>query len=446
MAVTVVMPKQGQSVESCIITKWHKRVGDAVRPGEMLFSFETDKAAFDEEAKDEGVVLAILHEEGEDVPCLEAVAIIGAAGEKVEVQAPVFAQEAEDTPAQKLEAKVAVAPTQEEAMHVDAVFSGKISPRARALAQRLHVEPSLAAPSGPNGRVIARDIDDLALSGVGATKAADPAFQGGRGTAIGGRVSSEDMTVTAPSPAAEERGAALPQAAYTDEKLPNIRKVIARTMHQSLSTMAQLTHNAAYDASAIVAMRKVFKESDPAFGLDKVTLNDMIVFVLARMLAKPEHRALNAHLLDDTMRYFSGVHLGIAVDTPRGLMVPTLRDADKLSLGEISVRIKTLVKDCQSGAISPDSLSGGTFTVSNLGSLGIETFTPVINPPQTGILGVNTIVDRVRAGKNGAIEVYPAMSLSLTYDHRALDGAPASRFLRDLGQGLENIQLMLALG
>jgi pyruvate dehydrogenase E2 component (dihydrolipoamide acetyltransferase) len=221
-----------------------------------------------------------------------------------------------------------------------------------------------------------------------------------------------------------------------------MRKNIARAMIASLKNMAQLTHHMSFDASEIMNLRKKFKERGAAIGMEKVTLNDMVLFAVARALSRPAHNALNAHLIDDKMLFFSGVHLGVAVDTERGLMVPTLFDADKLSLKDLSNAVKKLAAECQSGAINPDLLRGGSFTVSNLGALGVEHFTPVINPPQTGILGVCAITAGIRE-QNGALVSYPKMGLSLTYDHRALDGAPASRFLRELADDLESFTLTL---
>ena len=157
------------------------------------------------------------------------------------------------------------------------------------------------------------------------------------------------------------------------------------------------------------------------------------------------HPDLNANMLDDnSIRHFKHVNLGVAVDTPRGLMVPTIFAADTMSLLEISKAVKELAAECRDGAISPDKLSGGSFTVSNLGNLGVESFTPVINPPQTGILGVCGTIDRVRKGKDGGIELYPAMGLSLTYDHRAVDGTPAAKFQKELCSNLENFVTLLA--
>jgi pyruvate dehydrogenase E2 component (dihydrolipoamide acetyltransferase) len=169
----------------------------------------------------------------------------------------------------------------------------------------------------------------------------------------------------------------------------------------------------------------------------------MILFAVSRVLK--QHPDLNAHFLGDKMRYFDAVNLGVAVDTERGLMVPTLFGADRLPLEEISARSKELADKCRNGAISPDLLSGGTFTVSNLGILGVEMFTPVINPPQTAILGVCAILDRPRKATGGwGIELYPALGLSLTYDHRAVDGAPASRFLQDVCRAITDFESFLA--
>jgi pyruvate dehydrogenase E2 component (dihydrolipoamide acetyltransferase) len=229
---------------------------------------------------------------------------------------------------------------------------------------------------------------------------------------------------------------------FTDAALPNIRKVIAKAMLHSISTTCQLTLNASFDATSILAMRAAFKKAVQLPEAAGITLTDMVLFGVARTLLS--HRDLNAHFLDDKLRAFDHVHLGLAVDTERGLMVPTLFGADTLSLAQLSAAAKAVAKECQSGRISPDKLRGGTFTVTNLGTFGIESFTPVLNPPQTGILGVNNIQTKVREGKNG-LEGYPAMGLSLTFDHRALDGAPAARFLKDLTANLERFEVLLAL-
>ena len=449
MAIPVIMSRQGQSVESCIITKWNKKVGDTVAVGDILFTYETDKATFDEEAKDAGVLLAILHQEGDDVPCLENVCVIGAAGEDVS-SFTAGAQEAPaEAPAPAAEAAApaaAQAPAPVQAAAAAAQGDIKISPRARNYAEKTGVDYRFAVPTGAEGRIMERDVQLLREQGVMATGAAAAGYMASdkqlSGTGIGGRVSLADLAAgPAPAAAAAPAEAAAPQAAYTDVKLTNIRKVISKSMMGSLQGMAQLTLNASFDATEILAYRKKMKENAEKLGLANITLNDIVLYAVSRTLLN--HKALNAHLLDDTMRYFTDVNLGMAVDTERGLMVPTIFGCNKLSLNEIATATKSLASDCQKGSISPDKLSGGTFTVSNLGSLGIESFTPVINPPQTGILGVCTTVNRVRE-VGGVLKTYPCMTLSLTFDHRAIDGAPAAKFLKELCTNLENFSALLA--
>ena len=228
---------------------------------------------------------------------------------------------------------------------------------------------------------------------------------------------------------------------YTEEKVNNIRKVIARTMHASISEMAQLTINAAFDATNILKYRVMVKENGQKLGLSNITINDIVVYAVAKTLL--EHKDLNAHFNGEVIKRFNTVHMGVAIDTPRGLMVPTVFNADKKSLDEISIQVKELAEKVKTGSINPDLLTGGTFTITNLGNLGVESFTPIINPPQTAILGVCGLTTRVKE-VNGDIKAYQAMGLSLTIDHRIVDGAPAARFLKDLCTNLENFEMILA--
>ena len=201
--------------------------------------------------------------------------------------------------------------------------------------------------------------------------------------------------------------------------------------------MAQLTMNISFDCSNIQNLRAYLKSNAEKLNLPSITINNIIVYAVSRVLKN--HKDLNANLINgDTMRYFKHVNMGIATDTPRGLLVPTLFGADVMTLSEIAVKSKKLSQDAIAGGINPELLSGGTFTISNVGTMGVESFTPVINPPQTGILGVNTLETKVKLGKNNEIIPYTAMNLSLTFDHRALDGAPAGRFLKELKEYLEN--------
>ena len=443
MATPIIMPRQGQSVESCIITSWSKKVGDTVEKGDILFSYETDKSSFDEPAPESGVVLAIFREEGDDVPCLETVCVIGTAGEDISALAPAateapaaVAVEAEKPVAAeaKVDAPVATGATAE--------ITGAISPRARLLAEKTGADLLKAAPTGPNGRIIERDVQSLVDRGLTVSGAASVDYKTAvEGSGINGKVVLGDLNAPAAPVAEVAAPVAAPVAEYEDVKLPNIRKIIAKQMCASLNGMAQLTFNSSFDATKVLELRKSLKAGAEKMGLNNITINDIILYAVSRILL--EMKGFNAHCLDDTMRYFNTVNLGIAVDTERGLMVPTVFHAEKMSLNEIAKQSKAVISAAQSGSINPDLLSGATFTVSNLGSLGIESFTPIINPPQTAILGVDCVTKRIKE-VNGEDVVYPAMGLSLTVDHRVLDGADAARFLQKLGFALENIDLLMA--
>ncbi len=404
-ARAVIMPKAGITVESCIIGEWLKKVGDQIKVGDVLFTYETDKASFECESTEEGELLAIFFEDGEEVPCMENVCAIGPKGEPTDCLRP-----GAEVAAASVE--VAAAPAAEVAAPVAQAVSGApVSPRAAKLAKAAGVDATQAVGTGPDGRIIERDIQKLIAEGVTAPK------------------------TTAAAPAAQD------EPAYKDVKFSGIRRAISKSMHTSLSTMAQLTHNTSFDATNILNYRKQLKAMGGEYA--GITLGDIILYAVSRTLLN--YPDLNANMLDDnSIRLFSQVNLGVAVDTPRGLMVPTIVGADKMSLLEISKAVKELAAECRDGAINPDKLSGGSFTVSNLGNMGVESFTPVINPPQTGILGVCGTIDRVRKGADGSIQIYPAMGLSLTYDHRAVDGTPAAKFQKELGQNLENFTTLLA--
>ncbi|RPJ08394.1 MAG: 2-oxo acid dehydrogenase subunit E2 [Spirochaetaceae bacterium] len=447
MASPVIMPKQGQSVESCIITKWHKKEGDTVKAGELLFSFETDKAGFDETASTSGTLLAIFCNEDDEVPVLQTVAVIGNPGENIESLRPRQQEQKDSSPQDT--------PTDDE---TELVFRNdsdnsvlKISPRALELAQKLGVDFRLAIPSGPGGRIIEQDIDALYLDNATTFAAKEKIGAEIEGTGIGGRVTLDDIARFEKSSgikisASRDAVNTIIEAKSADtvstgehETVPlsKVRKLIARSMHKSLANTAQLTLHSSFDATRIMDFRKKRKDSGASSGASasNITLTAIILQVVSRIL--PKHPSLNAHLANDMLYLYKNVNIGIAVDTPRGLLVPTLRDANKKSLESIAKETGELAESAKSAAINPDLLTGATFTLTNLGTFGVESFTPILNPPQTGILGVNTIVTRVRE-ENGKIRSYPAMGLSLTFDHRAVDGAPAAKFLQELIVTLEN--------
>ncbi len=417
MAKAIVMPKPGITVEECILSKWHKGVGDTVNKGDLLFSYETDKASFDEASEESGEILAVFYSEGDDVPALNNICVIGTKGEDTAEFAPSSAEAvpsaatttaaapaanaAPAAPAATAPA-ISVAPAAPAMAVVAETVSGGISPRARGLAAKNGVALSSATGTGPNGRVIERDVRRVMANGA-------------------------DMLPVISGPISED----IPHS--------NIRKVIAKTMHASLSTMAQLSLSSSFDATEILKLRASFKNSKKPH-LEKITLNDIVLFAVVKVLLK--HPEMNANYYDDLTRQFNTVNLGVAVDTEKGLLVPKLMAAENMSLPELSAQMKAIASAAQTGSISPDLLAGGTFTVTNLGNLGVDSFTPVINPPEVGILGVCSLSEKFKT-VNGSITSYQAMGLSLTFDHRALDGAPAARFMKDVCEALTNFSLLL---
>ena len=407
-------------MESCIIVGWKKRAGDPVKAGDVLCEVETDKATFEVESPAEGTLLAILAEQGADVPVLTPIAVIGSPGENVD------ALRAGAPPAASPASAPAVAPeagsTPEPAPAATGASDGKIkaSPRARALAASRGVELAGLRGTGPGGRIIERDVAAAVATGAAARKpAAD---------------SRPAAAVIAPS---------LPVATgeVREVKVTGIRKLISDRMLASLQTTAQLTMHTTADARTLRDMRRRFKESPEAMDLRDVTINAMVLYAVSRTLGQfPE---LNALFSGDTMQVHGAVHLGFAVDTPRGLMVPVIRNAHALSLRDIARESSRLIAGCRDGGITTEELAGGTFTVTNLGAFGIHGFTPVLNAPQVGILGVGAIVPGpVMEGDEVAF--VPRIALSLTINHQVVDGAPGARFLQALAEDLGRFDLLLA--
>ena len=443
MATIVVMPQLGNSVESCIIVEWMIAEGDTVSVDQTLASIETDKSTMEVPSTAEGTVLKLLWEEGDEVPVKDPLIIVGEPGEDISGLVPGgdAAPAEADAPAEQADA----APEAAALAFATERATGAVSPRARALAASNGVDASaIAEGSGPHGRVIERDVAAAIAAGPVLTSAARAAgVSAAEGTGIGGRVSVADAgrtaevapaaAVAAPAAAADFPGAS------TSAPLKGVRKVVAKRMMESLTSTAQLTLNTTANAAGILAMRKKVKNADEALGLNKITLNDLVCFAVSRTLLK--YPVFNAHLEDGVLTEFEQVHLGFACDTPRGLLVPVIRSAQALGLKAFSDEAKRLAGGAIDGSLSPEFLSGGTFTVSNVGSFGIETFTPVINLPQTAILGVGAITPRPVVAADGTIGVEQRLTLSLTIDHQVIDGADGARFLRDLVAAIENIDV-----
>jgi pyruvate dehydrogenase E2 component (dihydrolipoamide acetyltransferase) len=453
MATAVILPRYGNSVEHCIVASWKKQVGESVQKGEVLCDVETDKAIFAVESPAEGVLLAHFFAAGDVVPVQTTIAAVGQPGEAVDnLGASHGGADSAKTVAPPVPEKAAASTPIPTLNGGEGVF---ISPRARQLAIENGLVVAGIIGTGPEGRIIERDIQAAlaqrprltALAKSLVTDATMPLPEVGSG--LGGRITAQDiqnLQETNPE-VGTGHAAPLPDTIvadddYTAVPIKGVRKITAERMKNSLHTSAQLTLNTSADARALLAYRQKLKNSPETLGLRDITLNDMLLYAVARLL--PQFPDLNALLKEDTIYYYRRVHVGFAVDTPRGLLVPVLQDTNKLSLKALSQTARDLATAAQHGNLPPDAMSGGTFTVSNLGSLGIESFTPIINPPQVAILGVgNTQLKPIET--NGDVQFIPHVHLSLTIDHQVVDGAPGARFLQALTQALANIELWLAL-
>ena len=436
MAIPVIMPRQGQSVETCIIGEWYKKKGDTVKVGDILFSYETDKASFEEEAKADGVLLDVFFAEGDEVPVLVNVAVIGNTGESTDEFRPGGQAAPVAEVAAIAETKAETVATPEVKTVAEPSGKVKISPRAKNTAEKLGVAYQQLAGSGPEGRIIERDIEAAAQTLPKLTPLAQEVAKaeglkaGELATGLGGKAVAKDLISYNP--------------VYGDDfevkKLTNMRKLIAKAMHTSLQNSAQLTHHMSADARTIMALRKKFKKAlDAGQITQNITINDLVCFAVIKALKKfPQ---VNTHFVGDSMRWFKKVHLGLAVDTDRGLMVPAIKNAEDLSLEGLSAQMQGIAAQCRKGNVNPELLApeAASFTISNLGNYGVEMFTPVINIPQTAILGVCTIIPRPKDLGDGVYGFVPMMGLSLTYDHQALDGGEATLFLKEIKEQIENL-------
>ena len=314
------------------------------------------------------------------------------------------------------------------------------------LAEQKGVNTAQVAGSGPGGRIIARDVEAAALAqgqltGLAKARMAEGGVVSpGAGSGLAGAVKGADLKVWKPN---HTEGLAGEGSEFQVVKMSNMRKLIAKSMYNSLQNSAQLTHMLGADARKVMALRKKAKKAFEEGRLDvNVTINDFVCYAVIRALGQFPN--VNSHCLGDAMRLFKCVNLGLAVDTERGLMVPAVEHADKMDIASLSRSLKKVADDCKKGSINPDLLSpeAASFTVSNLGAFGVEWFTPIINLPQSGILGVGTIVPRPKM-VDGTYQHVPYMALSFTYDHRAIDGGEATRFLKKVAEEIENLEIDL---
>jgi pyruvate dehydrogenase E2 component (dihydrolipoamide acetyltransferase) len=424
MAIPVEVPKLGNTVEECLIAKWRKHKGEHVSAGEIVAEIETDKATFEVTAPADGTVLETFFDEGALVPVFTNLFVIGEAGESADAFRPQGAAApaaAEAAPAATPEAAKA---DPQVARPAPAASTGPLSPRARRFAAEHDFHPGAVTGSGPAGRVLEEDLrqqyfESPRVSSL-ANKRIQEGLEAGEGSGTGGMVLSTDLVPPA-------------------TRMSGIRATIARRMRESLTTTAQYTLHTSANAGGLLLMRAKIKG---ATGVPDININDLVTFCAIQALIQVPD--VNVEFIDGKIFKHREIHIGFACDTPRGLMVPVVRDAHKLTAGELSVKMKELTAQAVKGTVSPDDLAGATFTVSNLGGLGIESFTPVLNPPQVAILGVDSIqLKPVR--REGRIEFIDAIGLSITFDHQVIDGAPGARFLKVVKEKIENVESLCTI-
>ncbi|CUH94760.1 hypothetical protein P22_0826 [Propionispora sp. 2/2-37] len=428
MAAELLMPKLGMTMEEGTIVKWAKQVGDKVSEGEILLEIMTDKVNMEVEAPATGEVLALLAAEGDVVEVNKPIAYIGQPGEKIGTGAaakPAAETQAAPDPA-------AVQPAA--APNAAAGVAGKIkaSPAAKRVAREEDIDLHQVPPTGPGGRIIEKDVKNFKASPlaqkIAQAKGINLAAVSGSG--IGGKIMKSDVeAVVTPTVAVQ------PAATGKRNPLVGLRKAIAKNMTESWAA-PHVTLNTEADMSGMVALRKqIIPGIEKRTGL-KPSYNDLMIKVVAKALR--ENPTINSRFFpEEGVEACEEVNVGMAVAIPNGLVVPVIKNADTLSVEQIAQASKGLAAKAREGKLAPDEMSGGTFTVSNLGMFGIDTFTPIINKPEIAILGVGRMLEKP-AVKDGQIVIQPRISLSLSFDHRVVDGAEAAKFLGRIKELLED--------
>ena len=456
MPTEIHMLKLGMTMTEGTVAEWHIPDGGEVKVGESIYRLETEKVEMEVEAEEAGIVRHLVPAE----TTVDPGAVVGylyAPGEEVPDSLPSAGAAPATAPAAQAAPAAVAAPTA-----AAAAAGGRVpaSPAARKLATELGIDLATIAGSGPGGRVTEDDVRNAQAAPAAAAPATAPApapagaspasplarkraealgvdLSTVTGTGPGGRITKEDVEAAAkagPAPAAA-RPAATAAPAREDQTVPvrGMRKVIAERMYASLQGMAQLTMDMDAVMDDAVRLRTQLVEEWASDGV-RPSYTDITIKAAAKALL--DHPRANAEYHDTEMRLIGGVHVGMAVALEEGLVVPVIRNVDQLSLKEIAVESSRLAKAAREGTLGLDDFAGGTFTVSTLGMYGVDSFTPIINPPQVGILGVNRIKDGIAWEGDRPVR-QQVMTLSLTWDHRALDGAPAAEFLRTLKGYLE---------
>ena len=441
MATELLMPKLGLTMTEGTIDEWKKKVGDTVAKGEIVYSVATDKLTNDVESEVDGVLLQILVPEGESVPCKTVVGWIGAAGEAVPGAEAVIPAGGEAPAPEAAAPAPAARPAGE---YVPA------TPYAKKLAKEKGIDLAAVPASGYKGVVVARDVESF--KPVAAPAAAAPAEEKTKSSPLAEKIAADLGIDLAEVKAAHGRVLAEDILKYlenTREKaetgagdreevkpMSGMRKAIAKNMLNSVQTSPTVTFNLSIDMTEMKRYREQLKAEEI-----KVSYTDLLVKFVSKALT--EFPLLNCSVVDNKIVYKHYINMGVAVALDNGLVVPNIVDADKKSLQEISAEVKELAKLAREGKLPPEKLRGGTFTITNLGMYGIESFSPIINQPEVAILGVNTMEDKVVV-RNGEICIRPMMNLSLTADHRVVDGSVAAQFLQRVKSLMEKPALILA--
>jgi len=423
MAHAILMPKPGQMTEECTVLSWHKKEGDPVKRGDVLFEIETDKSTMDVEAFDDGVLLKIVAAEGDVVPVNTVCAYVGQAGEAIPEAAPAEAAAAAAAAAPvppPAPVPAATAAPEAPASSPPAALPAadregrlRISPRASRAAAEAGIDPRAIAGTGPGGRITERDV----LAAIQAA-AAPPA----------------PTALAAPGVAPALVPAALPPTPVDGEDEPRpfnrMRRVIADRLTQSWTSTPHFTVTVAVDVTRLLALRAELK----AAGTN-LTVTDFVLAATAQTLA--EFPDVNSRTDGVSVWPRRRVHLGVAVSLPAGLVVPVIRDADRMPIGELHDRAVALATAAREGTLPVDDMTGGTFTVSNLGMFGVEEFSAIINPGEAAILAVSSAIPTAVAIGDG-LAVRSVMKLTLSADHRLVDGELGARFLGAIRRRLED--------
>lgn len=443
MAQIITMPKLGLTMTEGTISKWCKSEGEAVKIGDALFEVSTDKITNQVEAESEGVLRKILVPEGEAVPVTAPVAVLAAAGEDISGALKEAGANTADAPSEEK----AEAPAAANAA-APAASSGSViaSPLAKKLARENNIDLSLLKGTGPEGRIVEKDIKIYMEERSKKVKATPAA--GKMAADIGvdlnsidkqGRIMKEDVLAAA-RPKAAPQAQAVPLLHEDTKVAPStMRKVIAERMSASWSLSPRVTFNMEVDVTNMKGFRENLKEPAAAEGA-KLTFNHILMKICAKALT--EFPYINASFDGRDIILHKDVNIGMAVALDEGLLVPNVKAVQGKSLLQIAKETEKQVEAARKGALLPDDMTGGTFTITNLGMFGIESFSPIINQPELAILGVNAIIEKPVAVK-GQVVIRPMMNLSLTADHRVIDGAMAAKFMARIRELIENPYLLL---